>query len=177
MKNPLLNPTANTSLRRLLGGWRDVLDDIRSLCRNLEQLPGLCECGHAPAHLQGNCRCCGTTTTVRVPNCEDCEKELASLRPAMDSLAVDTFRVFAIVKEVMSHENAADGQRAGDIERCIAALLRSFEQLVVADGQFRTDCRASHLHTLKDSAAALRRDAEALNRLVSPQSEGSYVKD
>lgn len=175
--NSLLHPNARTPLYRLLGGWRGVLDDIRTLCRDLQDLPDACQCGHEPGHLQGSCPCCGTITTARVPNCDDCERQLAALRPALDQLAADAYRFFPIIDEVMTHDDPSEGTRARDIERHIGALLHSFEELVMAEGQFRADCRASHLQTLKHSAVALRRDAESLNRLVSPQPENRYVKD
>jgi hypothetical protein len=37
---------------------------------------------------------------------------------------------------------------------------------VFAEGAFRDDCRASHFAQLKESVAALRRAADALNKLV-----------
>lgn len=175
--NKLLLPNPNTGLRRLLGGWRDVLDDIRALCRALQDLPDVCQCGHRGGHQQGSCPCCGSTAVVRVPACDDCEAQLANLRPAMDVLTVDTLRFFPFVKELLARDDAAASERVREIERHIATLVHSFEQLVVAAGRFRSDCRVSHLKTLRDSALALRRDAEALNRVVSPQSELSYVKD
>ena len=111
-------PNEDAHHHRLLGGWRDVLDDIRTTCRTPADLPDVCPCGHGAAHLEGTCPCCGSTAGERVPSCEDCDEQLARLRPAMDALTVDTFRFFPFVK------------------------------------------------TLKDSAAALRSDAENLNRIV-----------
>jgi hypothetical protein len=35
--------------QRLLGGWRDVTDDIRLLCRRLAELPEECRCGSGAA--------------------------------------------------------------------------------------------------------------------------------
>jgi len=159
-------PDENTRHHRLLGGWRDVLDDIRTTCRTLAELPDVCQCGNGAAHLEGTCPCCGSTADERVPSCRDCDEQLARLRPAMDGLTVDTFRFFPFVKELLSKQNAVASTRVLEIETHIAALVRSFDQLIVADGEFRDECRASHLKTLKDSAAALRRDAENLNRIV-----------
>jgi len=162
----LVIPNENARHHRLLGGWRDVLDDIRTTCRTLAELPDVCRCGHGAAHLQGTCPCCGSTTRERVPACDDCDKQLARLRPAMDVLTVDIFRFFPFVKELLSREDVVASKRVRDIEAHIAALVRTFDQLVVAAGQFRDECRASHLKTLKGSAAALLRDGENLNRIV-----------
>ena len=151
---------------RFLGGWQDVLDDVRTLCQTLSQLPDACECGDGAAHLNGTCPCCGHVAVSRVPACDDCGELLARLRPSIDAMRVDTSRFFPFVKQFLSQQDAAAAQRACDIQAHIAALARSFDQLVLAAGAFRADCRASHLHTIKDGAAALRRDAESLNRLV-----------
>lgn len=175
--NPLFRPPPHTGRRRLLGGWRDVLDDIRSLCRMMQDLPDVCQCGHGTPHLKGSCPCCGSTVTVRVPSCDDCDAQLAALRPAMDLLTADTFRFFPFVKELLARDEAAAGKQARDIQRQIAMLVQSFGDVVVANGRFRHNCRTHHLRALKEAAAGLRRSAENLNRTVSPQPELSYVKD
>jgi hypothetical protein len=36
-----------TPVGSLLGGWRDMLDDIRQLCTGLDALPDRCACGDA----------------------------------------------------------------------------------------------------------------------------------
>lgn len=175
--NPLLHSTAPTSLRRLLGGWRDILEDLSALCRDLRDLPEMCQCGHGPEHLQGSCPCCGTLATARIPDCQDCGKQIVKLRARLDQIVADTHRFFPVIKDVMTWDDPDEGARARDIERHIGALARLFDQLALAEGQFRSECRASHLHTLKAAADALRREADGLNRLVSPQPENSYVKD
>ncbi len=40
MNNPCIDSTSLTAdQRRLLGGWRDILDDIRHLCKSLKAMP------------------------------------------------------------------------------------------------------------------------------------------
>jgi hypothetical protein len=159
-------PDENARQHRLLGGWRDVLDDIRALCRTLEELPGVCLCGHGPAHVVTGCPCCEHTSTQFVAACGDCDEQIARLRPALDLMTVDTIRFFPFVKEFLTRHDADAAERLRAIENHLRALQRSFDLLAAAEGEFREDCRASHLNVLKDSASALRRDAEALNRLV-----------
>ncbi len=152
---------------RLLGGWRDIVDDIRALCRMLAELPDVCQCGNGTSHLQGRCPCCHTAVTDRVPSCGDCDAQLARLRPAMDMLTVDSFRFFPALDDVLAHAAIADAIRgAHEIEIHIAAVVRSFGTLVVAADQFRANCRMSHLETLKEAATGLLREAELLNRVL-----------
>ena len=153
--------------QRLLGGWRDVTDDIKALCRSLAKLPDGCHCGNGEGHLSGTCPCCGNKATVRVPNCEDCETQLAHLRSTIDLLGVDTFRFFPVVKDLLARDTSpeiAAGSRT--IEIHITELIRTFELLVVAADRFRTDCRSSHLKTLKALALSLSQECDALNHAI-----------
>jgi hypothetical protein len=153
--------------RRLLGGWRDVMDDIKMLCRNLAALPDGCQCGNGEGHLKGTCPCCHTVALDRVPSCGDCDAELAGLRPAIDLLGVDTFRFFPFVKELLERDTTPELRaRAGAVETHIAELIRTFGALVVAADQFRSDCRASHLTTLKTLATSLLGETDGLNRAI-----------
>ena len=153
--------------RRLLGGWRDVMDDIKMLCRNLAALPDGCHCGNGEGHLKGTCPCCHTVALERVPSCGDCDAQLAGLRPAIDVLGVDTFRFFPFVKELLERDTTPElVARAGVVETHIADLIRTFGALVAAAGEFRSDCRASHLTTLKALATSLLGESDALNRAI-----------
>ena len=177
--------TANSYLtaeqRRLLGGWRDILDDIRHLCKSLKAMPDNCTCSDGRSHLAGSCVCCQTEHRDRVPACDDCDSLLAKLRPEMDALTVDTWRFFPTVMDLLkSHRQEAGQAAAGAIERHlasvkgqaaadavehhIAAVIRTFEHLVVAAEEFRAGCRASHLGTLKTAATDLLTEVERLNR-------------
>ncbi len=152
---------------RLLGGWRDILDDIRALCRALAELPDVCQCGNGTSHLQGQCPCCHSAAADSVPDCGDCEAQLARLRPAMDTLTVDSGRFFPGLNDVLARAAIPDAIRAAhEIEIHTAAVVRSFGQLVVAADQFKTDCRSSHLKTLKEAATVLLREAELLNHVL-----------
>jgi hypothetical protein len=92
--NPLSLPETSLTAdqRRLLGGWRDVLDDVRRLSRRLLAVPGECRCGDRAGHLRGSCPCCRAAATDLEPSCHDCEELLAQLRSMLDGLTVDTMR-------------------------------------------------------------------------------------
>lgn len=166
MKSMAALPDPRTGYHRLLGGWSDVFDDIRALCRTLDELPGVCMCGHGPAHTTAGCPCCGHTATVFVPACNECDEQIARLRPALDAITVDTFRFFPIVRNVLARHDAEASKRLQTIAAQIKALQHSFQQLVFAEGQFQKDCRAGHVTVLRQAAKALRHDAEELDRLV-----------
>ncbi len=45
-------------------------------------------------HLVGACSCCSTAGDGELLSCDDCERDLAGLRPAIDLMVVDTCRFF-----------------------------------------------------------------------------------
>jgi hypothetical protein len=182
MDNPDM---ANLSVeqRRLMAGWRDVLEDLRHLCRSLKVLPDHCACGDGQSHLTGSCVCCQTQRTDRVPACENCDGLLAELRPEMNTLTVDTWRFFPVVMDLLKprqrgitqaetsalerHVTSVSRQAAADaVERHIAAVIQTFERLVVAAEEFRAGCRMSHLRTLKTAATDLLAEVEGLDRAL-----------
>lgn len=157
--------------RRLLGGWLDILDDIRALCKALNALPDRCACGDGGGHLSGSCICCNAPHGGRVPNCADCGALLAALRPRFVTLTVDTIRFFPVVAILMDAGESGPAQAAADpVEHQIAALMRTFDRLVVEAGEFERGCRASHLGVLKATANALLGQSRLLNERLDPAS-------
>lgn len=147
--------------RRLLGGWRDILDDIRDLCTSLNALPDHCACGDGVSHLRGSCICCTAPHAGRVPICADCGSLLAQLRPRIVTLATDTMRFFPVVRMLLQSAELAPAHAEGDqVERHIAAVMRTFERLVLEAGEFQEGCRASHLRVLKATAATLQMECD-----------------
>lgn len=154
--------------QQLLGGWRDILDDIRRLCRSLNTLPDACTCGNGAAHLSGSCPCCDVVHTGHLPACDDCDRLLTQLSPTIDTLIVDTMRFFPVVNSLLQLHTPASGQAVGAVvERQIVAIYRTFAQLIVAADQFRAGCRTSHLKTLKARANELSRKADQLDRTLA----------
>ncbi len=150
--------------RRLLGGWRDILDDIRALCTSLNALPDDCACGDGVSHLNGSCICCTAPHENRIPICADCGALLATLRPRIDTLTVDTMRFFPVVEILLHSAELAPAQAEGKhVEHHIAAIMRTFDRLALEAGEFRAGCRASHLRVLKDTANALLKESRHLD--------------
>lgn len=157
--------------QRLLGGWRDIIDDIRRLCRSLDALPDTCRCGQGASHLRGACPCCRAVEAEGRPVCDDCDRQMAQLTPALDTLFADTLRFFPIVKQLL-HVLAPDVAHAEgtSVERDLVAIYRTFSQMVVAADEFRAGCRASYLKTLKARATDLLAEVSRLDRkLEGPQ--------
>lgn len=149
--------------RRLLGGWRHILDDIRELCQNLNALPDQCTCGDGVSHLSGACLCCSAPHAGRIPICADCGTLLSHLRPRIVDLTVDTMRFYPVVRILLqSPELAPARAEGGRVEQHIAAVMRTFDRLVAEAGEFQDGCRASHLRVLKNTANALLRESDQL---------------
>lgn len=157
--------------RRLLGGWLDILDDIRVLCKTLNALPDRCACGDGAAHLSGSCICCSAPHAGRVPDCADCGTLLAELRPKFVTLTVDTIRFFPVVTILMNADEPGRAPAPADpVEHQIASIMRTFDRLVVEAGEFASGCRASHLGVLKETANALLGQSRLLNERLDPAS-------
>ena len=157
--------------QRLLGGWRDIIDGLRRLCRSLNVLPDSCACGQGASHLRGSCPCCSRMDNDHVPYCDDCDELLTSFGQALDLLVVDTMRFFPVVRDLL-HAHAPESVRAegASIEHDIADVDRTFRRLVVAANEFREGCRASQLQTLKARADDLGGKVNQLDRkLEGPQ--------
>lgn len=74
---------------RLLGGWRDILDDIQKLDVSLDKLPDHCGCGDGSGHLRVTCACCIAGTSAR--GCVACE--LARVKARVRELRDEAKRV------------------------------------------------------------------------------------
>ena len=168
---------------QILNRWRDVLDDIRHLCESLEALPETCVCGDGRAHLRGSCPCCQKARAGQsLPPCEDCETLLARLQPAVNQLAVDTWQFFPSALDFLGLRVQQSGKvRAGTArerhleavaceetittsERHIVAIIHTFDRLGAAADEFRSGCRASHLHELKAVAGELLAELKGFDR-------------
>ena len=150
----------------LLGGWRDILEELQRLNRALQQLPDGCHCGHGGDHLAGSCACCRDVSSAVHGACEDCDELIHRLRAPMDELTADAFRFFPFVTDYLAHENAEAARRAAAIRTGVHDLLESFRLLALAAERFRAQCRAEHLGELKQAAADLCEKGKQLNKLV-----------
>lgn len=154
----------NANRRWLLGGWRDILEDIRQLCTGLNALPDGCACGNGRSHVGGSCACCHAGHRSRQPHCADCETVLAQLRDEFDTLAVDTIRFFPVVKLLLNAPPLELARAEGDsVERHVTAAVRTFERLASAVDDFHVGCRASHLRVVKAKATELLAEVRELD--------------
>ena len=167
MKTSNLGSPYLTPLGRLLGGWRDMLDDIRQLCTSLNALPDGCACGDAGSHMSGSCACCTAVQRKRIAECTDCQAVLVELRREIDTLAVDTLRFFPVVNMLLTAPQREVARDDGaSVEHRIAAVIGTFERLVSAVDEFQVGCRASHLGLVKQMTADLLVDANGLDQLL-----------
>ena len=169
MANPLTLTavTFTPPQRRLLGGWRDILDDVRQLSRCLAAMPAECRCGDATAHVSGSCPCCPATDVAGAVSCDDCTARLAVTGAHIDALVADTMRFFPAFTHILVGTHPPDVQSAADeVQHEIGALVRTFERLIVTAEAYLIGCRGSHLPTLKLTAQDLHAHAEQLERLL-----------
>ena len=164
MKSEALGTPYLPPLGRLLGGWRDILDDIRRLGAGLNALPDSCACGDAQSHLRGSCACCHAIEGQRRANCPDCQAILVDLRCQIDELAVDTLRFFPVMKISFSapHRELARAE-GNEVEHGIAQVLRIFDRLTSAIDDFQRGCPTSQLAVVKEAATDLLAAATGLN--------------
>lgn len=151
--------------RRLLGGWRDVLDDIRDLAAHLEAMPDQCRCTSGGSHPDLACECCSGATR-RLP-CAECEARIAACTTDVETLMLDTLRFFPAFSHILAVGHPASAHAvAGDVQHEIGALIRTFEQVRIGVEAYSTGCRASHLPTIRFAARELHDRAERLERIL-----------
>jgi len=153
----------------LLGGWRDVAEDVRKLALGLDALPETCTCGQGSAHLAGACPCCRHGERRLDSGCTDCESLLASLRDEIDELC-DASRRFLPFVEAMTEPDGNAAQHAGvhELRRQIQYVDATFQRLSTAADEFRRGCSSSHLITLRTLAAELAAATRHLDSLLTP---------
>lgn len=153
------NASYNTPRGRMLGGWRDVLDDIRALCLDLRALPDRCGCGSA-AGIGEACICRRGAAAGRSADCRDCAAAIERMRPDIDALGVDTLRFFPLVSVLAATARPEPAlTESAAVEQRIAGVIRTFEHLALAVGEFRGSCRTVSMPALKTAADALLEEA------------------
>jgi hypothetical protein len=151
-----------TPLDRLLGGWRDIVDDIAKVEERLRSVDEECQCGHTSA--SAGCECCtGAAERARVV-CPPCERELFEIAERFDTLQVDTGRFLPFVAAVARRRNAD----MTDEKVFLAALgdvLRAFRRRLCGL-ESHDGCAAIHLQTIKALAANVRLAAERFDKAL-----------
>jgi len=148
----------------LLGGWRDILDDIQKLHAAVDKLPEHCLCGHGGAHLRGTCACCMEGTAAR--GCADCEALLAQIAERIDALRADDLRFSGVLRDftVRRPDHEEMRSRINDVTIRTSRLVRIVEGVQVAAADFREGCRVDQLARLKERIRELRTEAKRLDK-------------
>ena len=169
-QSPIINEmTLTPAQRRLLGGWRDILDDVRSLSRRLAAIPDRCECD-ATGHLNGSCACCRAAEAAGAGSFEDCTAFLVACGAQMDALLVDTLRFFPAMTYVLAGTHLDEAQTMADeVQHEIETLVLPFRQSRVAAVAFPRNGETCRLPSLKLAALALHAHAERLERLLKTE--------
>jgi hypothetical protein len=148
-----------TPLDRLLGGWRDILDDVARAEERLRSVDEECQCGHASATV--DCACCRAAAERARVVCPPCERELLEIAERFDVLQVDTVRFLPLVGLVARrrHTDLTDEKvflaALGDV---LGACRRRLSGLESHRG-----CVAAHLRPIEHLAAKVRLAAERLD--------------
>jgi hypothetical protein len=158
----------------LLGGWRDIADDVERLRAALDRTPDECRCGHGHAHLAGTCPCCTARERPHRDECDDCMSLLAHVGPKMDLVAADTLRYLPTLLDLPAFTARADLEEVQKIERGIANLVGTFRRLIAAVAEFERGCSAAHLTQVKHAVRELAPLIQDVHRALGLKREAGY---
>lgn len=160
-------PRVASGHRLLLGGWRDILDDVSRLATALQQVPDECGCGHGAAHLGGACPCC--QAGEHPLDCVDCGALVQRLHVRVEAMREDSARFLPVVEQIVTRnpdETEERRARLRIVKTGIAAFVRTFERLEAAADEFRSGCSAVHLRAVKDLAGDLLNSARSVDSML-----------
>lgn len=132
-------------LNRLLGGWRDIVEDTRRLGVLAEALPDSCDCKVGG----GPCTCCAALGRAFPDQCRTCTFHARALSPRIAGVLDDTLRYFPAVTSVVPRQMPELQRSLRDVERAMIDLLRGADTMQSATGEFRHGCRTEHVAGLK----------------------------
>lgn len=140
--------------RLLLGGWGDVVEDVRRLQVGLRALGGTCACGQGGAHLAGTCSCCDHAERA---GCIDCGALIESLHAKVEELFDASLRFLPLVESMVAQSDSSSdvGTWVRDVRHDIAHVDTLFRHIETAAGQYRSGCASSHFEDLKTLVADL----------------------
>jgi len=165
-RQPDATPGLTVAEQRLLGGWRDVRDDIRRLATAFERVPDECACGDGSAHLEATCPCCGSDRTAAA-TCESCTAIMRSLAERFERLADDRLRFVPAVDDQLQVVSPGEGPaRLARVSRTIAAVTHAFYRLQSATDEFRSGCSTTHLRAMRPLTVELTAAAAELERIL-----------
>ena len=149
---------------RLLGGWRDLFEDIQKLALSIDQVPEHCACGHGGDHLRATCECCVQSASAR--SCVDCDSLIRQIAERTDALWADDWRFSDVLRDLATRRPDSDKMHHGidNVAGHGLQLVRIVEQVQVAAADFRQGCRVDQLAGLKERVRELRDEAKRLDR-------------
>lgn len=157
---------ARAGRRLLLGGWRDVVEDVRRLRADLARSPGVCTCGHAAGE-PGLCPCCQTGVAQTV--CNECGAQVSALRGKLATLIDDTLRFLPVIADLLERRGATqETAQLQSIRALIGTVDHTFRRLATATAEFRPGCRASHIKAVAALADDLLCEVWTLEEMLEP---------
>ncbi len=158
---------ASAGRHLLLGGWRDVVEDVRRLSADLRRSPGVCACGHTASEPGGTCPCCLTGMSETV--CNDCGAHVKALGQKLDTLIDDTLRFLPVIASLLDARDATrEAAQLQSIRVQIGTVERTFRRLDTASAEFRRGCPASHIKIVSALADDLLCQVWALEEVLEP---------
>ena len=149
-------------LNRLMGGWRDIVEDTRLLRKIAEDLPDTCDCQPGG----GRCRCCTTLSHPFPEQCRTCTAHARALSPRVATVLDDTLRYLPAVQSVVPRDTVALQRSLGEVARAMIQLLQVVDTMQSATGKFRHGCRPEHIIGLKRQVGRLADAVESAHRLL-----------
>jgi hypothetical protein len=151
----------------LLGGWRDLMDDLLRLQRRIAAAHGYCLCGQT-AGANAACPCCERSAQDLTAACATCTDEMAAIAERLERVEEDTLRFLPVVFGLFAR-TPERYEEAVAIEDRLKQLLLTFRQLQSATDEWAEGCPTTHLPAVKDCAEevtiACRQFDDALRRL------------
>lgn len=151
----------------LLGGWRDLMEDLLRLQRRIASADGQCRCGHA-AGTNGACPCCERAGRDLASVCDACTREIGAVADRVERIEEDTLRFLPAVFELFARSPERH-EEATAVQNSLTQLLLMFRHLHSATDEWAQGCQTTHLPAVKaraeDVAIACRQFDDALRRL------------
>lgn len=156
-----------TDRTRLLGGWRDIQDDVGRLARQIERLPASgCACtDHAPGAV---CPCCAAARRALDQACPSCEALVHDLDTRFADLQDHMVRYLPAVRATTDRAEAPlVTVQIEALQQQVATLLRLFGRIRAGADAFTGGCQGAHLMTLRTLVPHLVETARALDRTLT----------
>lgn len=158
---------SSASRHFLLGGWRDVVEDVRRLSADLHRSPDICACGHTASGSGGTCLCC--QTGVSQTDCSDCGAQVSALGQRLDTLIDDSLRFLPVIAELLEwHAATRESAQLHSIRVQIGTVERTFRRLATASAEFGRDCSGSHIKEMAPLVGDLLREIWVLEKALEP---------